>query len=406
MKPRKSDLQWPASLAFFLTLFGACGGTETEFLDAQSVLTQEIRHGVETQSRPEVGKVYSFFGISLCTGTLIAPDLVLTAAHCVSGTTSNDVQFQPGTRGAGLYQVRDLRLTPGFVNVAVPGKPDLALLKLREPVPGVPAATLASQPVSIGSIVDVFGYGRDESNGNAGIKRQGKMRVTAYESGTARLPDGTSYTARDIVFAPAGNDELTCSGDSGGPVFNAQGQILGVNSYVTYPDESRQACADFTGAGAVSVPDNLALLHAWRQELLAANPDSGANTPGPAPTPTLPPGACQKTNARFQNATTGCQDKATGRIWSKRKRARKQQSAKAVCLDLREAGVSDWRLPTKRELLKLAANRGAKSLKGVGNHFYWSKSKRSGKGIVVKVRKQKMKTLSPNQKKPFYCVRN
>ena len=85
---------------------------------------------------------------------------------------------------------------------------------------------------------------------------------------------------------------------------------------------------------------------------------------------------------------------------------RKQQNAKETCLNLDEAGVSDWRLPTKKELINLAANQGAKSVKGVGSQFYWSKSKQSGKGVVVKVRNKKLKMISPNQKRPFYCVRN
>lgn len=408
MNQNYSNLGSVAVAVLSLITIGGCGGTEVELLDAQNMMTQEIRNGVVTQERPEVGKVTSNF--SLCTGTLIAPDLVLTAAHCVAGETPRTIHFEPGTRGALQYEVRDLRFTSGFTRVGLPDTPDLALLHLLNPIPGIPTASLANQVPPIGSVVDVYGYGRDESNGNAGTKRKGRMLVSEYYSGTARLPNGASYTAKDVEFLPAGNNELTCPGDSGGPVMNTQGQIIGVNSYVRYADSARQTCADFVSAGAASVPYSLALLDAWRQELTGTGPGTSptppAPGPGPAPAPAPAPGTCQNPNARFQNAPTGCQDKKTGRIWSSRLPARKQQNAKESCLNLEEAGVSDWRLPTKKELTDLAANQGAKSLKGVGSQFYWSKSKQSGKGIVVKVRNKKMKKLSPNQKQPLYCVRN
>ena len=403
MKSCKANRRTISGLFFWVLLCG-CGGTDLAFLETEGVLSQEIRNGVVTQERPEVGKVTS--GLSLCTGTLIASDLVLTAAHCVTDEAPRNIKFEPGTRGALKFDVRDLRFTSGLRRVGEPATPDLALLHLHNAVPGVQPAILADQVAPVGSLVDVVGYGVDESNGNAGIKRKGRMRVSEYFAGTARLPNGVTYTAKNVEFSPAGNNELTCPGDSGGSVFNGQGQIIGVNSYVSYRDESAQACSDYFKAGAASIPHSLALVEAWRQELTGAGPNLPPAAPAPAPAPTPAPGVCQKTNARFRNAATGCQDKKTGRIWSSRMQPRKQQNAKETCLNLDEAGVSDWRLPTKKELINLAANQGAKSVKGVGSQFYWSKSKQSGKGVVVKVRNKKLKMISPNQKRPFYCVRN
>lgn len=123
----------------------------------------------EAQARwAAVGRL-NVAGAGQCTATLIAPDLVLTAAHClvhrVTGAVfrAEGLHFLAGWRmGDFAAHLRGAAVALGDGAAGI--ERDLALIRLREPAPGTLAPLPAARrAVRAGERVSVLGYGRDRA---------------------------------------------------------------------------------------------------------------------------------------------------------------------------------------------------------------------------------------------------
>jgi hypothetical protein len=184
---------------------------------------------------------------NFCSGAALAPDVVLTAAHCVlPGADYKILEFEAGQ--PKLRDVVSVTAHPKFnlqTMLAHRATADVALIKLAAPLGGIePAVLAAPAPVAPGDAFTVAGYGvAVRHDGKSGGTVRAATLVATGRPGTLqiRLHDPATRGAKAGLGA--------CTGDSGAPVFRlADGRpaIIGVVSWSTGPGNS-DGCGGLTG---------------------------------------------------------------------------------------------------------------------------------------------------------------
>ena len=184
----------------------------------------------------------------LCTGTALARDLVLTAAHCVTRAIRNEVKlYQSGQSIA----VREIARHPQFnmaryaISLATA---DVALLKLAAPLPDIvmPATLAPLRRVAVGETLTIAGFGVSAAGSarGVGVPRMAMLTVTGKPGSLQiRLYDGDTRDQRGGLGA--------CTGNSGAPAYEAAnsanaGQVIGIVSWSTGPNNT-EGCGGLTG---------------------------------------------------------------------------------------------------------------------------------------------------------------
>jgi secreted trypsin-like serine protease len=185
---------------------------------------------------------------NFCTGAVIAPKIVLTAAHCVQpGADYRIVEY-----GAGpptLEDIKNVAIHPAFrmdSMLAHRATADVALLRLAAPAKGkIPSALgIPNIPIEVGSRFTIAGIGvtvRGDGKSGGTIRVAGLVATGKPGTLQIRLVDPVGQGTRDGLGA--------CTGDSGAPVFEDQQNgpaIVGVVSWSTGPNGT-SGCGGMTG---------------------------------------------------------------------------------------------------------------------------------------------------------------
>ncbi len=198
-----------------------------------------------------------------CSGTLIAPDVVLTAAHCIAPAANMRVYFGNSTntftaqRNVSATHVHP-NWDPNFQQTRNLAN-DIALLRLASPAPStitpipyLPAAQALTQG-EVGTLsLEFVGFGLTET-GSSGTKLRMNQILQNICEGSSwcniSIPNvGVTQVPPNTFGILINTNGGICSGDSGGPAFVVRSgtkYVAGISSFVLTNAQDR---CDYYGA--------------------------------------------------------------------------------------------------------------------------------------------------------------
>jgi trypsin len=196
---------------------------------------------------PSVSEVIIAKGF-LCTGTLIAPDTVLTAGHCSSITggagVASPAAYPPqlievyiGSNKPGQGEKVPVSRVIAHPNYMLSDGYDISILKLSRASTKAPTPVAGASETSLWApttLETIAGFGTTEEGGDTpDTLQKGQVPITTDAYCDGAYSDFDPNTMVCAGFPQGGVD--TCQGDSGGPLFGRTStgvlRVVGATSF-------------------------------------------------------------------------------------------------------------------------------------------------------------------------------
>ncbi|KAJ3179073.1 hypothetical protein HDU85_005028 [Gaertneriomyces sp. JEL0708] len=186
---------------------------------------------------PWLAMLTSTSGSQFCGGSLIAPNLVLTAAHCVEGTAASrvlvktrrwDKSASSASEGGIDFTVTKVITHPNYSSYAN----DIAVLvvKVAKNHGDAEIPTIAKfGDIQGDGEYTVAGWGATREGGS-GARILQEVKVPQVDLATCRKNYSVRQIPDSVICAGAAGID-SCQGDSGGPLFTANGELSGIVSW-------------------------------------------------------------------------------------------------------------------------------------------------------------------------------
>jgi secreted trypsin-like serine protease len=173
-------------------------------------------------------------GVTVCAATLIAPQYLVTTAHCIktddfSMVASFDTEYSVGNGGDVV------KIVEGYKHPKYNKKKhlyDVGLFKLEKPmklkIAALPAADGSDE--KIGAVATVLGWGQTEEKGANSLTLQQADLPIISNAKCGKFPSYKEQLTEGVLCAGTGKGKGSCRGDAGGPLI-ANNAVVGFVSW-------------------------------------------------------------------------------------------------------------------------------------------------------------------------------
>lgn len=291
---------------FALNYLGVMVAASTLALSGQSQASQRIIGGTQapTDSYSWIVSIQSSDGSHFCGGSLIAPNWVLTAAHCLEDTKAADTRVVIAghdLQNPGKNEVK--RAIKRFVShKEYSSDHDIALLELSQSVDKSPVKLLSAEEMAklkVGNAFKVMGWGNRSTSGEdfPNLLHEVQVPLADHQQCTTNYAAIEQTITDNMICAglPKGGKD-SCQGDSGGPLLIQKDNQWFQTGVVSFGE----GCAQANYFGVYTKVSNYL---SWIESAKTSTPqEPDTNLPEPQEPDTTEPGSDGQEPEQMQQA--------------------------------------------------------------------------------------------------------